>query len=208
MANISKRYPNGRTLKTKDEYLSKPKGEFANLKEERRVVIIDSNKHGELAVVALVTQDQPNSTHLPPYKQGNGRKTYFKHFVEIADCDGNPITADGERFSENPWAYDLRPFEVEYIRGIVLEHCKQAQSNQSKIDALKASDGKKSKRNGRTNPPTAMPPSSGGCCTPKGTTLLSSSEVKKSIAHKKVRSQAKNRENAKSTHRKGVKPAF
>ena len=61
--NVSKRYPNGRTIKTADKYLPIGKhGESDNAKGQRRVVIVDSNRYDELAVVRLTTQKQPNTT--------------------------------------------------------------------------------------------------------------------------------------------------
>ncbi len=144
--NVSKEYPNGRTFKTRDEYLPTGKGgNVTDPKVTRRVVVIDSNRFGELAVVALTTQKTANTTVLPSYKQGNKQTAYFKHFVEVTDNENLPIMA-GEKFVVNPYAYDLKPFEVDYVRGVVLEHCGQCVDNKKKIAALKASDEKKSKK--------------------------------------------------------------
>ena len=55
--NVSKRYPNGRTLKTKDKYLPIDRnGKSTDPKDERWVAVIDSNRKDELAVVRLTTQ--------------------------------------------------------------------------------------------------------------------------------------------------------
>lgn len=145
--NVSKRYPNGRTIKTQDKYLpTDKKGKSTKQKTKRRVVVVDSNRYDELAVVRLTTQNQPNTTELRTYKKGNGKTTYFKHFVEIMDDEGNPIKIDGKKFIENPWAWDLSADEIEYVRRGVFEGKRQSDDNKKKIAALKTSDGKKGKK--------------------------------------------------------------
>ena len=125
--NVSKRYPNGRTIKTQDKYLpTDKKGKSTKPKTKRRVVVVDSNRYDELAVVRLTTQNQPNTTELRTYKKGNGKTTYFKHFVEIMDDEGNPIKIDGKKFIENPWAWDLSADEIEYVRRGVFEGKRQS----------------------------------------------------------------------------------
>lgn len=141
--NVSKRYPNGRTIKTADKYLPIGKhGESDNAKGQRRVVIVDSNRYDELAVVRLTTQKQPNTTILKGRKQGNGKTTYFKHFVEITDNENKPIKIDGKKFIENPWGYDLNEQQIIEIQNKVYKHSTQATENKKKIADLKASDGK------------------------------------------------------------------
>lgn len=145
--NVSKRYPNGRTIKTQDKYLpTDKKGNSAKPKTKRRVVVVDSNRYDELAVVRLTTQNQPNTTELRTYKKGNGKTTYFKHFVEIMDDEGNPIKIDGKKFIENPWTWDLSADEIEYVRRGLFEGKRQSDDNKKKIAALKTSDGKKGKK--------------------------------------------------------------
>ena len=137
----AKRTPNGRTLKTKDEYLPQEKGKVKELKDKRWVAVIDSNKKNELAVVRLTDEEQKNTTALPTYKKGNNRDTYFKHFVETEDNEGNPIKATKNgKFQENPAKYDLSAEEVSKIRSKVYRHSKQATSNQDKINKLKEDD--------------------------------------------------------------------
>ena len=145
--NVSKRYPNGRTIKTQDKYLpTDKKGKSTKPKTKRLVAIVDSNRYDELAVVRLTTQNQPNTTELRTYKKGNGKTTYFKHFVEIMDNEGNPIKIDGNKFIENPRAWDLSADEIEYVRRGVFEGKRQSDDNKKKIAALKTSDGKKGKK--------------------------------------------------------------
>ena len=134
----AKRVPNGRTLKTADEFLPKEKGKVKQLKDKRWVVVVDSNSKNELAVVRLTDENQPNSTPLPTYKKGNKRDTYFKHFVEVEDDKGNPIIATkAGKFQENPKNYDLTEKELKKVRSKVLLHCKQATRNQKNINDLK-----------------------------------------------------------------------
>ncbi|MDE7440057.1 MAG: hypothetical protein K2N23_06085 [Clostridia bacterium] len=136
--NVSRKVPNGRTIKTKDKYLPiDKKGKSTKPKEKRLIIIIDSNSNDELAVVRTSTQIQPNTTALPTYKKGNKKKTRFKHFVEITDNEGNPIKIDGIKFIENGKEYDLSANEVETVRDKVLNHCKIASENRKKITKLK-----------------------------------------------------------------------
>lgn len=129
--------PIGRTLKTQDRYLPYKKSKVQELKSHRWVVIIDKNTDEELAVVRLTDENQPNTTYLPTYKKGNGKKTYFKHFVETEDNEGAPIRSDGKKFIENEAKYDLSAGEVKYVRKKVLDHSKQSKVNREKIFRLK-----------------------------------------------------------------------
>ena len=151
--NISKRYPNGRTLETHDKFLPIEKKGKSTILKKRRVVVIDSNRNDELAVVRFTTQNNENSSSLSEEnendykkkkKQKNEAESFFKHFIEIEDNEGKPIKADGYKFKENPWAYDLKKWQVNYIKDKNLYHCKQSSENQEKIDILK-SRGKKPK---------------------------------------------------------------
>ena len=136
--NVSKRYPNGRTLRTKDEYLPTKKGKRSdNPKDERWVAVIDSNQKDELAVVRLTRQNQSNTTYLPTYKKGNGERSFFKHFVETKDNAGGPIKVDGKKFKENAKNNDLTREEVLFVRDKVLGHVKQSSENKKKIATLK-----------------------------------------------------------------------
>ncbi len=148
-SNVSKRYPNGRTLQTKDRYLPiDKKGRSENPKESRRVVVIDSNSFDELAIVRLTSRQTANTSFLPTCRQNNSpdkKKSYFKHFVEIQDDQGNPIRVDGVKFVENPWKQDLPKQDVEYIRNGVLNGKRQSAENNQKIEMLKSKKTKKDK---------------------------------------------------------------
>ena len=60
------------------------------------------------------------------------KTSFFKHFIEIEDDEGKPIKADGYKFKENPWAYDLKKWQVEKIQNIVLHKVKQSKDNLEK----------------------------------------------------------------------------
>ncbi len=140
----------GRTVKTKDKYLPTEEGKDKSTskkgtqpKDKRWIAVISVNDKGELAAVRLTTKKQSNTTELKNYKKGNGKTTYFKHFVEIKDADGNPIKIDGVRFIENESKYDLNNRQVEKVRDTVLNHSRQASENEKKIAALESGDKKK-----------------------------------------------------------------
>ncbi len=137
IAKRTKSVPIGRTLKTKDKYLPYDPKKVRELKDKRWVAVIDKNTDEELAVVRLTDERQPNTTHLPTYKKGNRKDTYFKHFVETEDSEGNAIRVDGKKFIENPARYDLSKDEINLIQKTVRGHCKQVISNRSKIQKLK-----------------------------------------------------------------------
>ena len=83
--NVSKNIPNGTILHTRDEYIygsqdyRKPgcesKGNY------RKVAVVDSNRHDDLAVVKMTTKGKT----LP------GEISTYKPFVETLDDNGNPI---------------------------------------------------------------------------------------------------------------------
>ena len=100
-------------------------------------MVIDKNTDEELAIVRLTDEKQKNTTPLPTYKKGNKRDTYFKHFVEIEDNEGNAIRVDGKKFLENAAEYDLTKKELKLLRDKVLSHSKQSQANRNKILILK-----------------------------------------------------------------------
>ncbi len=137
IAKKTKSVPIGRTLKTKDKYLPYDPKKVRELKDRRWVAVIDKNTDEELAVVRLTDERQPNTTRLPTYKKGNRKDTYFKHFVETEDSEGNAIRVDGKKFIENLAKYDLSSKEISLIKDKVLKHTRQSQENLQKINRLK-----------------------------------------------------------------------
>lgn len=129
--------PIGRTIKTKDEHLPIVQNKVEKLKDERWIAVIEKNDQNELAVVRLTTQKQNNTSKLKGYKKGNGKETYYKHFVEVTDNNGNPIKVDGVRFIENGKQYDLTIEQVKAVKNKVYGHVKQAKQNNDKVKKLK-----------------------------------------------------------------------
>ena len=133
-----KRIPNGRTLKTEDEYLPSKQSKIKEQKDKRWVAVIDSNKDNELAIVRLTDENTTNTTLLPNYKKGNKKDTYFKHFVETTDNNGDPIKViKGGKFQENDKRYDLSSEEIDKIYDKVYHHSKQSTQNQKLRKELK-----------------------------------------------------------------------
>ena len=130
----NKSIPLGRTLSTFDYYLTFNKNRPS--KKERPVVVIDSNKQNHLAVVALSTKNGKNKTHLPNYEQGD---SYFKHFVEVKDNEGQPIVI-GEKFRANNTDLDVPLNDTKFIIDKVLNHVPQGPSNKEKIEELHSRD--------------------------------------------------------------------
>ena len=122
--------PQGRTLSTSDKYLS---GKQTGSKKERPVVVIEANEANELAVVPLSSSDGNNKTPLPDYQQG---QSYFKHFVEIEDDEGEPIVI-GEKFRENHPNMDVLRDDVNFIKDTVFNHSKPMQTNRKKMDKFR-----------------------------------------------------------------------
>ncbi len=118
--------PRGRTLTTSDQYLS---GSRTGSSKTRPVVVIETNKRNELAVVPLSSRKGKSRTRLPNYQNG---KSYYKHFVETEDSSGNPIKINS-KFRANHKNMDVAPGDVAQIRTTVFKKSKQAQENNNKI---------------------------------------------------------------------------
>lgn len=66
---------------------------------------------------------------MPKYQQG---QSYFKHFVEIEDDQGEPIVPN-DKFRENFPSDDVSQADVSNIIRTVLYHSKPWQANMRKI---------------------------------------------------------------------------
>lgn len=119
--------PQGRTITTRDNYLGD--GGKTGSTKERPVVVIETNDKNELAVVPLSSRNGNNRTLLKNYEQG---QSYFKHFVEIEDDEGNPIVVN-EKFRENHPNLDVSRQDVDAIIDKVLNHSRPMQANQEKM---------------------------------------------------------------------------
>ena len=127
----SGKVPQGRTLKTRDDYLSG--GKKTGSKKERPVVVIEANERNDLAVVPLSSRKGKDRTQLKKYQQG---QSYFKHYVEIEDDEGNPIRVN-QKFKENHPNMDVSGEEVEKIKDKVFFHSRPMQGNRKKIDKFR-----------------------------------------------------------------------
>lgn len=126
MTKKNKYIPWGRTLTTKDNYLGKQK---TGSKKIRPVVVVDNNLRNELAVVPLSSKKGSNRTELKGYENPKTKqKTYYKHFLEIEDDEGNPITIN-EKFRENHKNMDVPRRKVEEIRNTIFVKSKQRDRN-------------------------------------------------------------------------------
>lgn len=135
---LADRLPDGRTMQTYDDYIEDNNGAAH---KERRVVIIDGNEKREYAIIPLTSRKTSNTSPLKDYPATNGKKPHFRHFVATADDEGQPIK-EGDKFKANPSSLDVGANDLHRIKSKTLKHCKQAQTNQAKIDKLK---GKKEK---------------------------------------------------------------
>ena len=124
------RVPQGRTLKTYDKYLD---AKAKEPEKERPVVVIEANEDNDLAVVQLSTKKGSNRTHLPDYQQG---QSYYKHFVEIMDDEGNPIRVN-DKFQENHPNMDVSQDDVSKIRDTVFNHSVPCSENQKKMEQFR-----------------------------------------------------------------------
>lgn len=133
----SGKIPQGRTLSTYDNYLSE--GKKTGSRKERPVVVIEANDNNDLAVVPLSSRKGKNRTRLHNYQQG---QSYFKHFVEIEDDEGNPIRVNN-KFRENHPKMDVSGEDMAFIKDIVFNHSKPMQKNNKDINIFR---GKKNPR--------------------------------------------------------------
>lgn len=111
--NVSQTIPNGRTLQTRDEFLESGKNYFKPGYNQkglyRKVVVIDTNRNNELAVVKLTTKGKHK---LPNYQKG---KSSFKPIIETKDNKNNPIVF-GSKFKENSPKQDLDKKDITKIK--------------------------------------------------------------------------------------------
>ena len=129
----SGRVPQGRTLTTHDNFLSG--GKKTGSTKKRPLVVIEANSKNDLAVVPLSSRDGKNRTELKGARTNN-KKSFFKHFVEIADNEGKPIRIN-DKFKENHKNMDISQKDVENIRNIVFNHSKPKEENKKLISKFR-----------------------------------------------------------------------
>ena len=122
----ARRVPLGRTLSTYDHYLGRCK---TPSRKERPVVVIETNRRNELAVVPLSSRAGKFRTQLKNYQQG---QSYFKHFVEIEDDEGLPIKVN-KKFRENHRNQDVSNKDIEKIKDKVFNHSSPKSVNREKL---------------------------------------------------------------------------
>lgn len=126
----SGKVPQGRTLTTHDKYLDK---KARQPEKKRPVVVIETNARNDLAVVQLSSRDGKDRTRLKNYQQG---QSYFKHYVEIMDDEGNPIRVN-KKFHENHPNMDVSGEDVVFIKDKVFYHSKPMQKNRKRINKFR-----------------------------------------------------------------------
>lgn len=124
-----KNIPLGRTITTRDNYLGKSK---TGSTKKRAALIVDKNKDGELGLVPMSGSKGKNRSKFKDLKY---KESYYKHFIEIEDNEGNPITIN-EKFKENHKNMDVSLNEILDIRKHLTSSVKQAQTNKSKLEKL------------------------------------------------------------------------
>ena len=127
---ISGKIPQGRTFSTRDKYLDK---KAKQPDKTRPVVVIETNKHNDLAVVQLSSRKGKDRTRLKNYQQG---QSYFKHYVEIMDDEGKPIRVN-KKFKENHPNMDVSGEDVAFIKDKVFYHSKPMHENKKKMNKFR-----------------------------------------------------------------------
>ncbi len=130
MTKKKKFIPWGRTLTTNDRYLGKQK---TGSKKTRPVVVVDTYED-DLAVVPLSSKKGANRTELKGYQNKKTKqKTYYKHYLEIEDNEGQPIRVN-DKFRENHKNMDLSRKDVLDIRQTIFTKAKTKQRNKKLYD--------------------------------------------------------------------------
>lgn len=133
--NVSQKIPNGRTLQTRDEHFEGQKNYrkpgYENKGDYRRVVVVDSNRDDELAVIKLTTSKK--GQRLESYQKG---KSHYRPYVETKDEKGNPIKV-GENFKINKSSKDVPAKEISKMKKEAFKTARQAPKNRKRVRKLK-----------------------------------------------------------------------
>lgn len=133
MTKDKKHIPWGRTLTTNDMFLGKSK---TGSKKKRPVVVVDTNQDN-LAVVPLSSRKGANRSELKGYQNPKTKqKTYYKHYLEIEDNEGQPIRVN-EKFRENHKNMDVSYKNVIGIRKTIFNKSKQKDRNVKLLNQFK-----------------------------------------------------------------------
>ena len=133
--NVSQTIPNGRTLQTRDERFEGQKNYrkpgYEKKGNYRKVVVVDSNRDDELAVIKLTTSKKGKT--LETYQKG---KSKYRPFVETKDDEGKPIKA-GKKFKMNKPSKDIPPAEISKIKKETFKTARQAPKNRKLVRQIK-----------------------------------------------------------------------
>lgn len=133
--NVSQTIPNGRTLQTRDEHFEGQKNyrkpNYENKGDYRRVVVVDSNRDDELAVIKLTASKKGKP--LKSYQRG---KSHYRPYVETKDEEGNPIKA-GKKFKINKSSQDVPAVEISEMKKEAFKTAQQASKNRKRVRKLK-----------------------------------------------------------------------
>lgn len=131
--NISQKIPNGKIVRTRDDYLESgkyyQKQGYSNKGNYRMGIVVDSNKYDELAIVKGTTSSKGKKI------RGN---TATKPYIETKDNEGKPIKA-GKKFIPNKTKNEFSKHEVNLIKKQALKEApiKIKKQNQKKLHELK-----------------------------------------------------------------------
>ena len=128
--NISSRVPNGTRLQTRDDYLKDGINTKASRGNYRPVVVIDSNKKDELAVIKV--------THSSKRKKINGfdGNSGIRLYIHIEDDEGNPIKV-GRKFIKKGAGIGKKEANKIKKKAIKRAHPKIKKDNREKLRKLK-----------------------------------------------------------------------
>lgn len=126
--NVSKNIPNGTILHTRDEYIygahNYRKPGYQSKGNYRKVAVVDSNRHDDLAVVKMTTKGKT----LP------GEKSTYKPFVETLDDKGKPIRIGSKFISRGA---NLSKKAISIIKRDSFKDSKTRKSNRRKVRDMK-----------------------------------------------------------------------
>lgn len=135
--NVSQTVLNGRTLQTRDEFLESGKNYIKPGYEKkglyRKVVVVDSNRNDELAVIKLTTKGKHK---LPSYQKG---KSSYNAFIETKDNKNMPIKV-GIKFRLNNRSNDIAKSDINNMKknSLIKASRNTKQSNRKQLRKLKS----------------------------------------------------------------------
>lgn len=127
--NVSKNVKNGTILQTRDEYLHKQgnyrKQGYEKKGNYRKVVVVDSNRRDDLAIVKLYSKSG---------EELEGTNSRYKPFIEILDNENKRIRT-GKKFINK--GQKLSPKNVSKIKKDCVSNPKSRYQNKKKLRKIK-----------------------------------------------------------------------